>query len=241
MSQPATVPRTSPSSLSAPAPDTREDVLRRLVLIGACVAGASIAVTFAVGILEGTVLPYDRLDPDSEQSFFNWASAGSTLLAAFLSAIHAIVSNRLRPAFAVLAALLLYASLDDSFVIHETIGTELGDHVSLAGKVGTPIWTVVYAPLLLLIALLLWRVVRDARQDVRRLAIVGLLCFATAMGFEVLGATPLGEPLAVVVGEEAIELGGWELVATALTVLVVATLFWFDRDRASSRERALTL
>jgi len=219
----------------------REHVLRRLVVIGASVAVASIAVTFVVGIVEGTVLPYDRLNPDSEISIFNWASAGSTLIAAFACIVHAIVSSRLRGTFVVLGALLLYASLDDSFVIHETIGAELSDHNSLAAKVGTPIWTVVYAPLLLAIAFLLWCVVRAARPDARKLVLAGLLCFATATGFEVMGGTPIGEPLAFVVGEEAIELGGWQLVATALTVLLVTTLLSYEPDPATKGERNGTL
>jgi hypothetical protein len=241
MSQPATISRTSNVYLSATVPDGREQVLRRLVVIGASVAAASIVVTFFVGLVEGTVLPYDRLDPNSETSIFNWASAGATLIATFACVVHAIVSTRMRTVFGLLAALLLYASLDDSFTIHETIGTELSENISLAAKVGTPIWTVVYAPLLVAIAFLLWRVVRDGRPDARRLVAAGLLCFVAAIGFEVMGGTPIGEPLAVVVGEEAIELGGWELVATALTVLLVTTLLWYEHHPATGGERTRTL
>jgi hypothetical protein len=221
---------------SSDQPRTDELLFERLAAAGVLVAAVSIVLTFVIGLIEGTVLPYDRLNPDFEGSFFNWASAGAELIAAFVCAVHAVVSPKRRGMFIALTLLLLYTSLDDSFVVHETMAQALEDHVSLVGTIGAQFWIVVYAPLLVAIAYFLLRAVQDELPSARRLVLAGLACFGIAIGLEVLGATPLGEPLAAVVAEEALELGGWELVAAALTIVLAATLVRFDRDGASTME-----
>ena len=84
-------------------------VLERVVVAGLIVAVVSFGVTMAVGILEGTIAPYDRLDPDSESSVFNWASSGTELIAAFVCAVHAVAFARSRATFSVLTGLLLFS------------------------------------------------------------------------------------------------------------------------------------
>lgn len=209
------------------------DVVKRLAVAGIVVAAVSIGATLVVGMVEGTLLPYDRLDPDSESSVFNWASSGAELIAAFVCAAQAVASCRHRAMFGVLAAVILYLSLDDAFVVHETIGKTLQDHIGLVAGIGEQVWTAAYAPLLVATALLLWRVVRGVRREADVLLLVGLTCFALAIGFEVMGATPLGEPLGFVVAEEALELGGWELAAAALTIVLATSLM---RISVSGRE-----
>ena len=86
------------------------------------------------------------------------------------------------------------------------------------------VWTAAYAPLLTLVAILLLRAIRAAPRDARRLLVAGLAFFVAAIAAEFLGATSIGEPLPVVVGEEALELSGWELVATALMVVLSFSL-----------------
>jgi len=170
---------------SSDQPRTDELLFERLAAAGVLVAAVSIVLTFVIGLIEGTVLPYDRLNPDFEGSFFNWASAGAELIAAFVCAVHAVVSPKRRGMFIALTLLLLYTSLDDSFVVHETMAQALEDHVSLVGTIGAQFWIVVYAPLLVAIAYFLLRAVQDELPSARRLVLAGLACFGIAIGLAI--------------------------------------------------------
>jgi hypothetical protein len=206
--------------------------VRRLAVAGVTVAVVSFAVTMAVGLIEGTVAPYDRLDPDSEESVFDWASTGVTLVTAFLCTVHAIAVPRRRWAYGVLAGLLLYLSFDDAFRIHETVGTDLREDLGLAASIGARLWTAAYLPLLAVVVVLLWRVVRAGPPAGLKLLLTGLACFGGAIALEAVGATSLGTPLLFVVTEESLELAGWELVAAALTIVLVASIAWSLADES---------
>jgi hypothetical protein len=179
----------------------------------------------------------DRLegvDADVEGNALTWASSVSTFAVALTAALHAAAFEKQRREFAVLAALTLWFSLDDVAIIHERLGLKLGDDVlGLTESVAVRLWLVIYLPLLVLAALILWRIAQAAGPPAERAIRFGLGLLVASIPVEIVGAatrelsergtTEIPNDLRIAL-EESLELGGWILIATGLTAILCSAL-----------------
>jgi hypothetical protein len=175
----------------------------------------------------------EGLDADVEGNALTWASSVSTFAVALTAALHAAASEKQRREFAVLAALTLWFSLDDVAIIHERFGLKLGEDVlGLTESIAVRLWLVIYLPLLVLAAAILWRIAREAGPPADRAVRFGLGLLVASIPVEIVGAatrelaeegTDLPNDLRIAV-EEALELGGWILIATGLTAILCSAL-----------------
>jgi hypothetical protein len=175
----------------------------------------------------------EGVDADVEGNALTWASSVSTFAVALTAALHAAAFEKQRREFAVLAALTLWFSLDDVAIIHERLGLKLGEDVlGLTESVAVRLWLVVYLPLLVLAALILWRIAQEAGPPAERAIRFGLGLLVASIPVEVIGAatrelaedgTDVPNDLRVAI-EEALELGGWILIASGLTSILCSAL-----------------
>jgi hypothetical protein len=175
----------------------------------------------------------EGLDADVEGNGFTWASSVSTFAVALTAALHAAAVEKQRREFTVLAALTLWFSLDDVAIIHERLGLKLGEDVlGLSESVAVRLWLLVYLPLLVLAAVILWQIARDASPPADRAIRMGLGLLVVSIPVEIVGAatrelaeegTDLPNDLRIAI-EEALELGGWVLIASGLTAILCSAL-----------------
>lgn len=206
-----------------------DDPTTRLLAVGFGLAVIAVGGQTLIDLVNAFVFDnrYDPLNVDVEGNAFTWASASATFGAAFASLVHGVVSAESRRLFLVLASLLAFLSLDDVAQIHERIGWRVQRGFDLPEAIGARAFVFVYLPLLAVVALLLWRVGSRAEQRVRRTIVLGFALLAAAIALEPVGATwkfdssPDRVEAAI---EEGLELGGWILVASALTVVLYGAL-----------------
>ena len=180
-------------------------------------------------VLDGDVRNFDA---DAEFAMFAWAGSIAIFAAGLGAALVALLERR-QLLFGV-AAVLAFLSLDEIVQIHEQLALKLTSGLGLPDYVGVRLWLVLYAPLLLLLALALWRLAQDLRVDVRRALVAGLGALVVAVGLEAVGLpTKWLDDRGVewpdvlrIAAEEAAELGGWLLVASALLATVVSPARW---------------
>lgn len=210
----------------------------RLLRIGIPLAIAAVALQ-TTAHLGNEFLLGDRiegLDADIEGNVFTWASSVSTFAVAVAAFLHALAFSRRRRKFALLAGLGILFSLDDAVQLHERLALEIAeDLLGLPDYIAVRLWLVLYLPLLLLAGLLLWRVAEGVWEPAGRMLRLGLLLLVASIPVEIAGAgtrwldeegTSVPEDLRVAV-EEGVELGGWILVAVALTAAVVVALIGY--------------
>lgn len=229
-----TRPRKSP-------PGTGGDLADRLVAAG--VVAALVAVTVqSVGhlvnelVLDGSAT---MLDADAEGALFAWLASVAIFAGGLMAFVYALAGGD-RRRYGVLAAVLVYLSLDEIVQIHERLGTAVGgDVLGLPGWADVRLWLVIYAPLLAGTLVLLLRVAGDADGWPRRSIRGGIGLLVAAIAIEAAGlltkwleerGTELPDVLRITV-EEATELGGWVLISGGLTAVVVTALTGASDDR----------
>jgi hypothetical protein len=220
---------------SAIGSDRSEAVAKRL-----CAAGVSLAA-FAFGVLvlghlanhalfDGDVW---NLNPGTEGNAWTWASSAAVFAAGFAALVRAVALDERRAAFAWLAAALMFFSLDDAVEIHEEMGQAVGSRLleSAPGYAQNRTWLILYVPLLVYVAVTLWRE-STGPHPARRTLRLGLWLLVAAVATEAFGLVtkPIDRrgvawPDILRVGvEEGIELAGWIVAAAALTALVYLAL-----------------
>ena len=170
-------------------------------------------------LLDGEVR---NLDADAEFATFAWAGSVAIFAAGLGATLLAAVRREPRVLY-VVGAVLAFLSLDEIVQVHEQLALELGDGLGLPDYVGVRLWLVLYGPLLLVIALILWRYALGLVEEVRRTLVRGIGLLVSAVALEAVGLPTkwLAErdvrwPDELrIAAEEAAELGGWILVATA--------------------------
>jgi hypothetical protein len=210
----------------------------RLLRIGVPLAVAAMAIQTAAHLGNEFLLD-DRvqgLDADIEGNVFTWASSISTFAVAFAAFLHALAFSHRRREFGLLAGLGVLFSLDDAVQLHERVALEIAeDLLGLPDYVAVRLWLVFYLPLLILAGVLLWRIAEGIWEPAGRMVRLGLVLLVASIPVEIAGAgtrwldeegTSAPEDLRVAV-EEAVELGGWILVAVALTAGVVVALIGY--------------
>jgi hypothetical protein len=175
----------------------------------------------------------EGLDADIEGNTFTWASSVATFAVALTAALHAAAVERQRREFSILAAIAVWFSLDDVAIIHERIALKLGeDLLGLSNETAVRLWLILYLPLLVLVALMLWRIAREAEPLSGRSVRFGLGLLVASIPVELVGVptrrladdgTDVPNDLRVAL-EEALELGGWILIASGLTAILCSAL-----------------
>jgi hypothetical protein len=209
--------------------------VERLLLIGYVLVAAAVAlqvVTTLAALLALGGRADELFDSTEEGGVWTWASSVATFAGGFAAAVHAIVFRRCRGRMILLAVVLVLFSLDDSAVLHEHAGERLTEEVDAPDYVGARIWVLLFPPVLAAVAVALWRTARDL-PEVRRATLGGLAMLAAAFVLEPIGIATnwLEEERGVSAPhtarslvEETLELAGWMLVATGLTVAMVRAL-----------------
>jgi hypothetical protein len=191
------------------------------------VAAALAAVLLAVGAWNALTGGSDLLNPDVEGSLFQLVSAVVTTAAAAAAVGHAAALRARRVRFAALGAGLAYVTVDDLLVIHERVSESFGEGVlGLPAHIAVRLWILLFAPLLLGILVLVAAEARRAGAPLGWVLAGGLAALLTAVLVEAVGGVTRDPGFLETVGgkpetgryllEEALELGGWTLVAGGL-------------------------
>jgi hypothetical protein len=217
------------TSLATPPVD---DAVGRLLRAGTVLAIAAALVSGAASARPGDWLAFD-LNPSGEGNIFAWASTVAAFGAALAAALHALVFRARRRLFAALAAICAFLSLDDMATVHERLGAKVFDQwLGLPDYLSGQLEITLYAPLFASALVILWTL---SREEPRRIAAtlvagVALLVFAVACEFVGVGTRRLADEGVTWVNEvriaveEAAELSGWILVATALAAVLLVSL-----------------
>ncbi len=171
---------------------------------------------------------FEPLDAGFEGNTFTWASSVAVFGAALVMVVFALVFPESRRSSLLLAGILAFFSLDDVVQVHEMVGWDFATGLGMPEYLGGRLFLILYAPLFALAAILLWNVGRSTRGWSPKAITFGLVLLVLAIGGEGLGgvlqfatdgnfADSAAHDLEIAF-EEGAELGGWILIATALTV-----------------------
>jgi hypothetical protein len=192
----------------------------------------AVAIQTAAHLLDTLALGgrYAVLDATSATGL----GASATLAVGCVGAVATLTTLRTRPshprvvAQTTLAAILAFLSVDRVIGLHDRLGHAIADTLAMPHVDAFPT-PIVYSPLLLTAALMIWHETAD--RPARDWARTGIALLGFALGVRPLalaakvglGWTPVGtgHELAVAV-QEGLELGGWILVGTALVVMSLA-------------------
>lgn len=170
-----------------------------------------------------------ELQASAEQNVWSWAAS----MAAFASGLSALllapVARHPRRVFA-LGCLLVFFALDDYVEIHENLGEDVSGALGFPDYVGPRLWTLIYLPLAVLVAALLWSLAWELDRRARGLVLAGAGLLACGYVLEAAGIVTkrlenrgVELPHAVRAGlEESAELAGWILLAAGVTAGLVA-------------------
>ena len=197
------------------------------------IAAAAMLLQTLVAAANEFTLESSFLNPDEEGSLFQLATAAVTATAGAAAAAHAILFPPRRRRFAALSMILLYFAADDVLVLHEGMGEAVGESLfGLSGHIAVRLWILLLAPLLAAAFLLIAAEARRAERPLRNVLFGGLGALVAAVVVEVGGAVTRspgfiervsGKPETLrYLLEEALELGGWILLAGGLWVLLAA-------------------
>ena len=216
-----------------------DDTRSRVIGLGLKIGVVAVSAQTILYVLD-LALPGSRrlLDADDDLSAFSWLAVAAAAVAAVAAlGMAALLGERTRTYYA-LAAILAFLSLDDMVQIHE----ELGVRARISGVEYSErfLWPIVYLPLLAGTFLLLETIARSEPAAVRRSIRLGLALFSSAIVLEVAAIAILDDDLSTVqkavyflevTVEEAAELGGWMLVASALTATLASGLVCLGSPR----------
>ena len=209
-----------------------------LILLAAAVGAQTL-----VHLVNRFMLHTTALDVNQEYTVFSLGQ-GLAIAAAALGCALVLRAGTPPARALVLAGLLGFLAVDEYFVIHERFGARATEVLGVSSDWDSVLWPIAYIPLLGLLLLLLFRLARDAPDDIRRLLVIGVGCLAAAVVLEVLSfpfsteatADGLVHALEGAV-EEALELMGWGLLATG-TLTWALTPAWSPAPSGGAGRRA---
>ena len=130
-----------------------------------------------------------RLDADAEQSVWSWAASASEFTAALGSALLLALAPGRRKSLGFLALVFAFFSMDDTVQIHERLANlAVFDAAGISGRF---VWPVLYAPLMLVTFVLLWRVSGALAERCRSSVRTGLVLLGLAVVLEFAVSTVL--------------------------------------------------
>jgi hypothetical protein len=213
-------------------------------------AGALVAAVGGILLVLATLANQFVLSPDVtsidgrvEHSVWTWASSAATFAGAFVATVWLVVSPRRRLNVIAIVVTLAYFSLDDMLALHEEVGSDVGETLALPDWVGG-LWLLAYPPLLVLAVWALVGATWNETAKIRRAMLAGIALLGAGLLLELVGIATkrlqldgTAWPHAVRGAfEEAAELSGWIVVASALTAALVLELARvFDGPGASPR------
>lgn len=207
-------------------------------------AAAWIVTLLAVGAPDGTLSA--DLEPSEEHNVFSWASTVATFAAAYASFLLALAVPEQRLRFGFLAGSFAFLSLDDAALIHERVGAKVFEEwLDFPENVSEQLELLLYLPIFAAALWIVWTVVQQSPWPAARVLLGGVSLLGLAVACEFAGTATrrleergLGFFNTMRVGvEEASELGGWTLVATALTALACTALAMASQTGEPARER----
>ncbi len=215
--------------------DAGADPIARLVFAGFAVA--VLAVAFQSAAHFAYMFLFDarvgEFNVHAENNAFSWISSVTTFVVACLLTALAALSRQKRRRLLLVAALVALFSLDDAVQLHENLGDRVNAGLGLSSALAHATWPVLFLPLLALVFVVLWQVMRDGPASVRSTVGTALGLLAVGVAAEALAA-PLyaaGHDFETFVGavqiviEEGAELAGWMLLATGLAGSVFASIY----------------
>jgi hypothetical protein len=214
----------------------------RVILVGYALGAGLVAIQTVIGFVNafGLDARHIQLDPDEENTVWAWLSVVATFSVAFAAFVLSTFVQRRNPAFVTLAVLACYLSLDDAVQLHERIGHRVGEAIGLDRYGDRILQPFLVLPVAAVVFVLVWRLTRDAARPIELQARVGLALLVCGLAAEAVArVAELDPPEAAnyveVMVEEGLELGGWVLIAAALTgsLLVYTGL---GRDSVGSPE-----
>lgn len=169
------------------------------------------------------------IDVNAEYNLFTWLASVEIFAAALACGLLAVSGLGRKGFLLTLAGLIAFLSLDEAVAIHERIGLRVVALLDISPVWDSVIWPVLYLPLLATVLILLVLESRRGPRLTSLLVLAGLGCLAAAVGAEIVSfpySTDQGGTPHAIEGaaEEALELGGWGLIATGL-------LSWFAESR----------
>jgi hypothetical protein len=192
-------------------------------------AGLAAAVLVVTHLADLVLFDLDvgLFNADSDWSVWGWAGVVADF-APVVGAIQlAILVRSQRPWLIVLAVLTAFLSADDFLQLHELV-SRLGSYLPVP-HASRLVWPLMFMPIMVVIAVVLWRLSYQPLVSVRDSIRGGLAALAVAIFLEM--ASPLlfamgydhrTWPYEIEVAvEEALELGGWMLIAGGLASMVL--------------------
>lgn len=208
----------------------------RCGILTAALAGSTAVISQAVNelVLETR---QRHLNLDAEWNLWAWAGSASIAAAAVAAALAAIAVSSWRARLAILALWLVFLSADDVLEVHERVGIRLGGSFGHGGEDSGRLWVIVYLPAMVVSLVLLVQIAGTlCSAEARRVLHAGLVLIGLAVAAEVAGALTrrLGGALDWIYGvsvalEEAGEVAGWLLIATALAAAAFAAVAAAER------------
>jgi hypothetical protein len=215
--------------------DDAESVAVRLCDAGVVLAGVAFGVLLLGHIANHALFDGDywNLNPGTEGNAWTWASSAAVFAAGFALLVRTVAVEERRWYYGGLGAALAFFSLDDAVEIHERVGRWVGTRAleSAPGWLQNRTWLVLYVPILVFVAVALWRE-SNGTHHARRTLRLGLLLLVAGIATEAFGVVtkPIDRrgvawPDILRIGvEEGLELAGWIVVAAGLTALVYLAL-----------------
>jgi hypothetical protein len=200
-------------------------------MLGVGLAIAAVSVQSVAHLVNEFALDGEirNLDADAEFATFAWAGSVAIFTSALGAALFAALDER-RPWLYGVAAVLALLSLDEIVQLHEQLALELAEGLDVPDYVGVRLWLVLYGPLLLALAAILWRVSRSLDDLAGKALAGGVALLVAAVFLEGVGLPTkwlddrgTGWPDVLrIAAEEAAELGGWIFVGAALLAAAFA-------------------
>jgi hypothetical protein len=215
--------------------DGAESVAVRLCDAGVVLAAVAFGVLLLGHIANHALFDGDywNLNPGTEGNAWTWASSAAVFAAGFALLVRTVAIEERRWYYGGLGAALAFFSLDDAVEIHERVGRWVGTRAleSAPGWLQNRTWLVLYVPLLVFVAVALWRE-SNGTHHARRTLRLGLLLLIAGIATEAFGVVtkPIDRrgvawPDILRIGvEEGLELAGWIVAAAGLTALVYLAL-----------------
>ena len=185
-----------------------------------------VTIHWANGFLLGR--PRVLLDANAEGSVWTWASVLATGTAAFGALLAASTRASRRVELYFLSGICAFLSLDDMIALHERIAVLICHIVGISETWDSVVWPILYGPLLLIAVLMFFRMARARPKPVQRPIAAGLAALGVAIVLEFASApwSVGANAVHILEGgvEEALELGGWMLIASGVVAAALTDL-----------------
>ncbi len=192
---------------------------------------AGVALLISLHFLDTLFLDarFNTLNADLEENPVAWMGTVAEFGAAVGAFLLALSLPRQRMRYGVLAAILVYFSLDDAIRIHETMVLHVEKLLGIQSDYGRDMWPLIYFPVAGLAFWIMWHAAGKVPDRAGRFVRTGLLMLGASIVCEMLGTTwapaegqaPSAAYALEVAVEKALQLGAWPLIAAGLVAMAL--------------------